>query len=476
MRIPVLRRPVALALAAALAAPALAQQPAPRPNIVYILADDLGFADVGFQGSDIRTPSLDALATGGETIKQMYALPMCTPTRAAIMTGRYPFRYGLQTAVIPSGYTYGLATDEYLLSQALHDAGYYTAIIGKWHLGHADRKYWPRQRGFDYQYGPLLGELDYFTREQHGVTDWYLNNKRLVEPGYITTLLGNSAVKLIQGHDFKQPLFLYLAFTAPHTPYQAPQKYLDQYKTIADPNRRAYAAMITAMDDQVGQVIVALEKKGVRGNTLIIFHSDNGGTRDAMFTGEGNVAGPLPPSDGELRGGKGTLYEGGTRVPALVNWPGHIPAGKQVDGPVHVVDMYPTLAGLAGASTAKAKQPMDGLDMWPALSTGAPSPRTEVVYNIEAFRAGVREGNWKLVWKATLPAKAELFDIAADPFEKTDLSAQQAAKVLELEERSQQLAAQAVPSLLLQAAFKAWLQQLAVPPAFPEEALDHLTP
>src|SRR5262249_46206271 len=159
------------------------------------------------------------------------------------------------------------------------------------------------------------------------------------------------------------------------------------------------------MDDEVGKVVAALEKKGVRGNTIIIFHSDNGGVRDAMYTGEGHVAGPLPPSNGELRGGKGTLYEGGTRGAPLVNWPGHSPAGKQVPGPVHVVDMYPTLAGLAGASTAKAKQPFDGLDQWAALSTGAASPRTEVVYNIESFRAGVREGNWKLVWKTTLPAK-----------------------------------------------------------------------
>jgi arylsulfatase A-like enzyme len=402
---------------------------------------------------------------------------MCTPTRAAIMTGRYPFRYGLQTGVILSAHTYGLPADEYLLPQALHDTGYYTAIIGKWHLGHADRKYWPKQRGFDFQYGPLIGELDYFTHQQHGVTDWYLNNKRVEEPGYITTLLGSAAVKLIQAHDFKQPLFLYLAFTAPHTPYQAPPKYLDMYKDMADPNRRAYAAMITAMDDEVGKVVAALEKKGVRGNTLIIFHSDNGGTRDAMFSGEGNVKGELPPSNGQLRGGKGTVYEGGTRVPALANWPGRIPAGSKVEGPMHVVDMYPTLAGLAGASMANVKQPFDGLDMWPALWSGAESPRREVVYNIESFRAGVRIGNWKLVWKTTLPAKVELFDLATDPYEKTDLSAQNPGEVLKLELRAQELATQSVPSWLMQTELQGILKRLAVPPALPdEEALDHATP
>src|SRR5262249_42242878 len=161
------------------------------------------------------------------------------------------------------------------LPQALKGAGYETAIIGKWHLGHADPKYWPRQRGFDYQYGPMIGELDYFTHEQHGATDWYLNNKVLKEPGYTTTLLGNAAVKLIGAQDTAVPLYLYLTFNAPHTPYQAPQEYLDQYKNIADPSRRAYAASITAMDDQIGRVVAELEKRGMRDNTIIFFQSDN---------------------------------------------------------------------------------------------------------------------------------------------------------------------------------------------------------
>ena len=188
-----------------------------KPNIVYIVADDLGWKDVGFHGSDIRTPNLDKLATNGVRLEQFYAQPMCTPTRAALMTGRYPIRYGLQTAVIPSSATYGLATDEWLLPQALKEAGYYTAIVGKWHLGHADPKYWPRQRGFDYQYGPLIGEIDYFTHEAHGVVDWYRNNKLVKEEGYSTTLLGNEAVKLIEQHDASTPFYLYLTFNAPHT-------------------------------------------------------------------------------------------------------------------------------------------------------------------------------------------------------------------------------------------------------------------
>src|SRR5205814_2712657 len=173
-----------------------------KPNIVYIVADDLGWKDVGFNGcTDIKTPNLDKLAAEGAKLTQFYVQPMCTPTRAALMTGRYPFRYGLQTAVIPSVSSYGLDTSEWLMPQALQEAGYETAIIGKWHLGHADRKYWPKQRGFDYQYGPLIGEIDYFTHEQHRVLDWYRNNKPVREKGYSTTLIGDEAVKFITAHD-----------------------------------------------------------------------------------------------------------------------------------------------------------------------------------------------------------------------------------------------------------------------------------
>ena len=259
------------------------------------------------------------------------------------MTGRYPLRYGLQMAVIPSAGRYGLATDEFLLPQALKQAGYQTAIVGKWHLGHVDRKYWPSQRGFDYSYGPLIGEIDHFKHTSHGVTDWYRDNKLVKEPGYDTQLFGDDAVRLINAHDTKSPLFLYLAFTAPHTPYQAPQSYLDRYKGIADPLRRTYAAQVTAMDDQIGRVIEALKKRKILDNTLVFFVSDNGGTRSNLFVGEGQVKGELPPDNGPYRDGKGSVYEGGTRVVALANWPGRIKP-EVVNGMMHIVDIYPTLA------------------------------------------------------------------------------------------------------------------------------------
>ncbi len=419
-----------------------------KPNIVFILVDDLGWKDVGFHGSNIKTPNLDKLAQTGARLEQFYSQQLCTPGRAAFLTGRYPVRYGLQTGVIPSAGRYGLATDEWLLPQALKQAGYQTAIVGKWHLGHFDQKYWPRQRGFDYAYGPLIGEIDHFTHASHGVTDWYRNNKLAKEPGYDTQLFGANAMRVIDSHDKSAPLFLYLAFTAPHTPYQAPQDYLDRYKDIADPLRRAYAAQVTCMDDEVGKVVAALEKRGMRDNTLIIFASDNGGTRSNMFVGEAAVKGDLPPSNGPYRDGKGTVYEGGTRVVALANWPGHIKPGLVVDEMMHIVDLYPTFAGLAGADLGKTK-PLDGMDVWSTISEGKPSPREAMVYNIEPYRAGVRKGNWKLVWTTLLPQRVELFDLAKDPSESNNVAEQYPDKVKELQAWATELAKQAAPPLFL---------------------------
>jgi len=457
-------------LTAEVVAPPKAPAGEQKPNILYILADDQGWKDVGFHGSDIKTPNLDRLAHNGARLEQFYAQPMSTPSRACLMTGRYPHRYGLQTVVIPSAGRYGLATDEWLLSEALKEAGYTTAIIGKWHLGHADRKYWPRQRGFDYQYGPLLGEIDYFSHSAHGERDWFRNNKPVKEEGYVTRLLGSDAVRLINNHDPEKPLFLYLAFTAPHAPYQAPKEYLDRYGNIADPSRRAYAAMITSMDDEIGRVLAALKKKKMLDNTLVVFQSDNGGPRSARFTGEIDMSkSTIPADNGPYRDGKGMLYEGGVRVIALASWPGHIKAGSVVDQPIHMVDMYPTLAALAGAPAGKGK-PLDGLDVWPTIAEGKPSPRTEVVYDIEPFRAALRQGEWKLVWQATLPSKTELFNLAQDPTEKTSLAQQEPRKVAAMKERIEDLAREAKPPLFLLEAVGAAKPILFGSVAFPDDA------
>lgn len=254
---------------------------------------------------------------------------------------------------------------------------------------------------------------------------------------------------MIEKHDPRTPLFLYLAFTSPHAPYQAPQEYLDRYASIADPARRAYAAMITSMDDEIGLVVRALEKRRMRDNTLIVFQSDNGGPRSAKVTGEVDMSkSTIPVDNGPYRDGKASLYEGGSRVAALANWPGRIPPGSIVDQPLHVVDMYPTLARLAGATLGKNK-PLDGMDVWSTLSEGKPSPREEIVYDLEPFRAALRKGSWKLVWQATLPTRLELFDLSKDPEEKTNLADQNPQKVAELQQRIEALAREAAPPLIL---------------------------
>lgn len=466
----------ALALIVALTAPvvAWAQQPA-RPNIIHIVADDLGWKDVGFNGcADIKTPNIDALAAGGAKFTQFYVQPMCTPTRACLMTGRYPFRYGLQTAVIPSVSAYGLDTSERLLPQCLGEAGYKTAIIGKWHLGHADKQYWPKQRGFDYQYGAMIGELDYFTHEEHGVLDWFRDNEPVKEEGYTTTLLGKDAAKLIEQHDASRPLYLYLAFNAPHTPYQAPKEYEARYAGIADPTRRTYAAMVACLDDEIGRVVGALEKRKLRENTLILFHSDNGGTKNAMFAGVmadmSKVT--IPCDNGPYRDGKAALYEGGTRVCALANWPGHIKP-QEVTGLIHAVDLFPTIAALAGASTAKCK-PLDGLDVWSTIAQGKPSPRSEIVYNIEPFRGAVRQGDWKLVWRTLLPSSTELYDLSKDPSETTNLAAANPDKVAAFQRRIDALAQESAKPLFLQDQFKVVMKGMNGEPILPlDEAFQH---
>ena len=421
-----------------------------KPNIVHIVADDLGWKDVGFNGcTDIKTPNIDALASGGAKFSQFYVQPMCTPTRAALMTGRYPFRYGLQTIVIPGPAGYGLDTSEWLMPQCLKEAGYSTAIIGKWHLGHADKKYWPKQRGFDYQYGAMIGELDYYTHSDAGAIDWFRDNKTVIEEGYTTQLIGNDAVKYIGAQSASKPFYLYLTFNAPHTPYQAPKEYVDRYQNIAEPTRRIYAGMVTCLDDEIGRVVAALDKKGLRDNTLIIFHSDNGGTTNAMFAGQMADLSKtkLPCDNGPYRDGKGALFEGGCRVAACANWPGHIKA-QTVDGIIHAVDMYPTLAALAGASTAKCK-PLDGMNVWNTIAEGKPSPRAEVVYNVEPFRGAVRQGDWKFIWRTLIPASFDLYNLAEDPYEKKNVAAAHPDKVAAMQERLNALGKESAKPLAL---------------------------
>jgi len=417
---------------------------AEKPNIVFIMADDLGNADLGYRGSDIKTPNIDKLAKEGVLLESFHGEPVCTPSRAALMTGRYPMRYGLQTLVIFPSHTYGLPTDERTLPQALKEAGYLTMMVGKWHLGHADKKFWPQNRGFGHFYGNLVGEVDYFTKERGGLVDWQRNGKFFTEKGYYMTLIGDEAVRLINKQDKDKPFFLYFASLAPHAPYQATKADQDRYATtIKDPTRRTYAAMITSLDDQVGRIVAALEKRGLRENTLIIFSSDNGGPRSAVVASGahsreeraagGVKQGSLPASNGVLRGGKGSLYEGGVRTPTIFNWPAKLKP-YVVNEPLHMVDIMPTALALAGAKASPDK-PLDGKNIWATVAEGKPSPHDDILVNVEAFRGAIIKGKWKLVKIALLPGKTELFDLTADPGEKNDVAEQNPEVVRDLESR-----------------------------------------
>ena len=428
-----------------------------KPNIVVILADDLGNADLGYRGSDIKTPNIDKLAQDGVRLESFYGMPVCTPSRAELMTGRYAMRYGLETLVIFPSHTYGLPTDERTLPQALKDVGYDTAMVGKWHLGHADQKYWPQNRGFDHFYGNLVGEVDYFTKERGGIVDWQRDGKFLKEDGYYTDLIGSEAVSIIDHHDTSKPLFLYVASLAPHAPYQAPQADVDAYKDLAgDEHRHIYAAMITDLDTQVGRIVDALKEKGMLDNTLIIFSSDNGGATSALFaTGarspeEREESGGVgleekpPASNGNLRGGKGSLHEGGVRVPTIFYWPAKLKP-RVVDEPLAMVDVMPTVLALGGAHGSE-DHPLDGKDIWQTLTEGTSSPHEDILINVEAFRGAVRKGNWKLVKIALLPGKTELFDLSKDPGEQNNVADQFPEIAADLEARLMAYAKEKKPS------------------------------
>jgi arylsulfatase A-like enzyme len=420
---------------------------APRPNIVLIVADDLGWADVGWHGTEIATPELDKLAAAGAKLEQFYVQPVCSPTRAALMTGRYPMRHGLQVGVVRPWAQYGLPLDERTLPQALGEAGYETAICGKWHLGHFQRDYLPTRRGFDHQYGHYNGAIDYFTHIRDGGLDWHRDDRASHEEGYSTHLLAREAARLVAEHDPARPLFLYVPFNAVHAPHQVPESYRERYARFQEP-RRTYAGMVAAMDEAVGRIVGAIDAKGMRPNTLFVFSSDNGGPAPGRVT-----------SNGPLRAGKATLYEGGVRVPAFATWQGHIKPGSVVQAPLHMVDWYPTLIALAGASLAQTL-PIDGRDAWPAITEGAPSPHDAILLNTTPATGAIRVGDWKLVLngsdtpgegdepaqpKAREREPIQLFNLAADPFEKQNLAAAQPERVKELRARYDAFAREAVP-------------------------------
>jgi arylsulfatase A-like enzyme len=405
-----------------------AETPVPKPNIVFFLIDDLGYADCGFNGgTEIKTPNIDELASGGAVLESHYVQPVCSPTRAALLTGRYATRTSVYTVVRP-GAKWGLPLQERTLASALHDAGYETAITGKWHLGEFDRAYLPTARGFDHQYGHYFGALDYFTHIRDGVHDWYRDDKELKEEGYSTHLVALEACRLIAEKDKAKPLFLYVPFNGVHSPMQVPESYLEPYSDLSGP-RQKLAGMLAAVDEAIGKIVESLDNAGLRENTLIVFSADNGG--------------PKPGINTPLRDFKGSIYEGGVRGCAFANWPGKIPSGQRIAEPMHVIDWYPTLVKLAGGSIDQ-KLPLDGLDVWPMLSQQARSPHESILSVQSPERAALRVGDWKLIRRnpnedaqpktrkkknQTTSDSIELYNLANDIGEMTNLADKEPERV-----------------------------------------------
>lgn len=405
--------------------------------MVLILADDMGYADAGFNGGgEIRTPHLDGLARGGAVLKSFYVQPVCSPTRAALMTGRWATRTGVYTVVRPHA-PWGLKLEEQVMAQMLGSAGYETAICGKWHLGEFEAGYRPMRRGFDHQYGPWFGAIDYYTHRRGEVVDWHRDDEPSADEGYATELLGKEACRVIREKRSDKPLFLYLPFNAVHTPHQVPEGYVAGYPELKG-LRRTYAGMLTAMDEAIGKVVAALEEKGMMDETLVIFASDNGGPSPGRVT-----------SNGELRAGKGTVYEGGIRSCSFVHWRGRIRGGQTIRETLHAADWYPTLAKLTGAPLEQ-KLPLDGKDIWPVLTEGAKSPHEVLlVCGTRRGEAAVRMGDWKLVVGVGGKGKEgaeELYNLSEDPGEKRNLAGERGEKVRELRARYEAMMEKAVAS------------------------------
>jgi len=401
--------------------------PARRPNILVIVGDDMGYADVGFHGAkDIPTPHLDSLTTAGVRFTNGYVTgPYCSPTRAGLLTGRYQTRFGHEFN--PSGGQQGLPVNETTLADRLRGAGYKTGLVGKWHLGNLPEMH-PQRRGFDEFFGFLGGAHSY--TQPAGMLR---GTEPVQELDYATDAFGREASEFIAQHKGR-PWFLYLAFNAVHTPMQATDDRLAKFADVADKQRRTYNAMMLAMDDAIGKVVAKLSETGQADNTLITFISDNGGPTMAGVTVNGSRNEPL-------RGSKRTTLEGGVRVPFVVAWPGHIQPGV-FDQPVIQLDLHATALAAAGIE-AQPEWKLDGVNLLPFLSgkkTGAPH---DSLYWRFGQQMAIRSGDWKLVrydsnadtqaGRAQPVTAAKLYNLASDIHEDHDLTAANPDKVRELQ-------------------------------------------
>jgi arylsulfatase A-like enzyme len=411
---------------------------AARPNVIVILADDLGYVDLGIQGGkDVPTPNIDSIAKNGVRCTQGYvSCPYCSPTRAGLMTGRYQTRFGHEFNEGGVGRDkFGLPLTETTFARRMKALGYTTGAIGKWHLGYAD-PYKPMNRGFDEFYG-TLGNTPFF-HPTNFIDSRVSPDVRKIEDKtfYTTDAYADRAVDWVERNKDKA-FFLYLPFNAVHVPNQAPEKYLDRFKNIADERRRSYAAMLSAMDDAVGRVLARLRERKLEENTLIFFLSDNGGPMTKMgFNGSNNRP---------LKGQKGDTYEGGVRVPFFVQWKGRLPAGKTYEQPVIQLDILPTAVAAVGG-TVDPKWNLDGVNLLPYLEGKEKGAPHETLYWRFGTQWAIRKGDWKLVQgydystEQQLPpqttkveAMPKLYNLADDIGETKDLAAKQPDKVKELQ-------------------------------------------
>ncbi len=411
-----------------------------NPNVVIFYADDMGIGDVGCYGCrDIRTPRIDALAAEGVRFSNYYsAAPICSPSRAALLTGRYPARAGVPTNAGSLPGQPGMPAEQFTLAELAHTQGYATGIVGKWHLGFSDGMR-PNDQGFDEFFGFHAGCIDYYShmfywQEPHN-HDLYRNREEIHEEGqYMTDLIAREAVRFIEQHSIK-PFLLYVPFNAPHYPMQAPERFRRMYADLP-PNRAIYAAMVTAMDEAIGRIVDALQQHKLTEDTLVFFASDNGATTELRANGGGG-------SNAPFRGHKFSLFEGGIHMPAVIRWPGRVPRGEVRNQLVCGIDVLPTVAEAMGASLP-ADRPIDGRSWMPLLRDAA-APGHERLFWKLGGQSAIREGNLKLTHngllttekKARNPAVGEdaifLADLASDPGETHNLNAEKPDAVQRLD-------------------------------------------
>jgi len=402
------------------------QAAATQPNIVLIMADDLGYGDLSCYGSElVNTPNIDALAKNGIRFTDYHSNgAVCSPTRAALMTGRYPQRTGVEGVITAARHReVGLPLEEVTIAEVLRDAGYATAMFGKWHLGYDIKQFGPLRQGFETFEGFVSGNVDYFNKiDQEGHKDWYIGDELRHVDGYVTDLINDGAVDWIGEHakaNEDQPFFLYLAHGAPHYPLQGPgdegfREVGKRIRKMPDDPKPVYKAMIESMDAGIGRVVAELEKRGLRENTLIVFCSDNG--QASRYGG----------SAGELRGSKGTVYEGGHRVPMVWSWPEVVPNDKEHHATMIGMDMLPTFSALAGTSLPEGVE-VDGIDML-TTSTFQFSERT--LHWVHRDRHAMRAGEWKLVRNGN--KKPELYNLDEDLGEQKNLADEHPERVKQM--------------------------------------------